>query len=154
MTMRRPYQIAGSLFLLMAVLVGWQSLTMKFYTHLGPGPGFFPFWLAVALGVVSIVMIAQSTFGPSEPMPADFRPTRGGVLRMATVVVTLAATAALLEPLGFRLTMFAALLFLLAALGRQVWFVTVLIAAAGSFGAFQVFDGWLRVALPTGVFGL
>ena len=150
MTMRRPNQIAGAAFLLLAVWVAWQALKMRFYSHLGPGPGFFPFFLALALGIVSLAMIVQATIGESEPMPAEFFPDRRGVLRVLAVFVALALTAALLEPLGFRLTMFAALVFLLVALGQQSWIVTLAVATAGSFGAFLLFDRWLRVALPTG----
>ena len=152
MTMRRPNQIAGAAFLLLAAWVAWQALKMRFYSHLGPGPGFFPFWLALALGVVSLTMLVQATIGENEPMPADFFPDRRGLLRVLAVFVALAATAALLEPLGFRLTMFAALAFLLVALGRQNWIVTLVVASAGSFGAFLLFDRWLRVSLPTGFF--
>lgn len=152
MTMRRPNQIAGAAFLLLAVWVAWQALKMRFYSHLGPGPGFFPFWLALALGVISLTMIVQASIGESDPMPADFAPDRRGILRVLAVVVALALTAALLEPLGFRLTMFAALAFLLVALGQQSWILTLVVASAGSFGAFLLFDRWLRVALPTGLF--
>ena len=80
-------------------------------------------------------------------------PDRSGVLRVVAVAAALALTAALLEPLGFRLTMFAALAFLLIALGGQGVIVTVLVASAGSFGAFLLFDRWLRVTLPVGIFG-
>lgn len=153
MTMRRPNQIAGVAFLLLAVWVAWQALKMRFYSHLGPGPGFFPFWLALALGVVSLAMLVQATVGASEPKPVGFVPDRRGILRVIAVFVALALTAALLEPLGFRLTMFAALAFLLVALGQQNWFVTLAVASAGSFGAFLLFDRWLRVTLPTGIFG-
>jgi putative tricarboxylic transport membrane protein len=68
-------------------------------------------------------------------------------------VAALALTALLFEPLGFRLTMFAALAFLLFALGGQGWLTTLLVASAGSFGAFLLFDRWLRVTLPVGIFG-
>lgn len=153
MTMRRPNQIAGAAFLVLAIWVAWQALKMRFYSHLGPGPGFFPFWLALALGLVSLLMIVQATIGESEPMPADFVPGRRGFLRVMAVVAALALTAALLEPLGFRLTMFATLAFLLVALGRQSWFVTLAVASAGSFGTFLLFDRWLRVALPIGILG-
>jgi hypothetical protein len=153
MTMRRPYQIAGGAFLLLALFVGWQALKMRFYSHLGPGPGFFPFWLATAFGVLAVVMIVQATVGAPESRPSGFAPDRSGILRVVAVAAALALTAALLEPLGFRLTMFAALAFLLVALGGQGWIVTALVASAGSFGAFLLFDRWLRVALPVGVFG-
>ena len=154
MSMRRPYQIVGAAFFVLAVAFARQALGMRFYSHLGPGPGFFPFWLAVALGIISIAMIAEASFRPCEPMPDEFVPARDGVVRIFAVVAALAMTAALIEPLGFRLTMFGALVFLLAGLGGQGWRVTLAIAFVGSFGAFELFDRWLRVALPIGFFGI
>ena len=152
--MRRTYQIVGAAFFLLAAAFAWQALGMRFYSHLGPGPGFFPFWLAVALGIIAIAMMVEARFRNREPMPDGFIPSREGMMRVAAVVIALAMTAALLEPLGFRLTMFAALGFLLAGLGGQSWRVALVIAFAGSFGTFELFDRWLRVTLPTGIFGI
>jgi len=62
--------------------------------------------------------------------------------------------AALLEPLGFRLTMLAFLAALLVALGARSAVAVSLTALAGSFGVFHVFYYWLKVPLPIGAFGL
>jgi hypothetical protein len=43
--------------------------------------------------------------------------------------------------------------FLLVALGRQGILVTAIVSVTGSFGVFYVFDQWLKVPLPRGVFG-
>lgn len=50
MSMRPSCQITGVLFILLAAFVARESLDLKFYTQLGPGPGFFSFWLALVLG--------------------------------------------------------------------------------------------------------
>jgi len=153
MSMKRPYQIAGTVLLLLAAFIAWEALKLKFYTHLGPGPGFFSFWLALLLGVLAALMIFQATFRPADPMPEGFFPSRRGFLKMGAILLALAATAALMETLGFRLTMFGVFLFLLCILGRPNWVITLLVSAAGSFGVFYLFDRWLRVPLPTGLFG-
>lgn len=153
MTMRRPYLVTGMALLLLAIFVGVESLQLRYYTPLGPGPGFFPFWLAVILGALAIGMLVQATLGQTEPMPSDFFASRVGYLKMGAIVLSLAGTTALLEPLGFRLTMLAVYLFLLCTLGRQGLVVTALVALAGSFGVYHLFVRWLNVPLPAGVFG-
>ncbi len=153
MNMNRAYQIAGSVFLLLAVFVARESLALKFYTSNGPGPGFFPFWLSVALGLLAVLMILKATFREPEPMPEGFIASRAGYLRAGAIVLALAATTALLEVLGFPLTMFVTILFLLFALGRPGLITTLLVSAVGSFGCFYLFDRWLKVPLPTGFLG-
>jgi putative tricarboxylic transport membrane protein len=135
------------------VWIAVESLQLRYYTSLGPGPGFFSFWLAVILGALAFVMLLQATLGRAEPAPADFFASRTGYLRMGAVVLALAATTALLEPIGFCVAMLAMYLFLLCTLGRRSIVVTALIALSGSFGVYYVFVRWLNVPLPIGVFG-
>jgi len=153
MSMKRPYQITGVVFLILAAFIAWESLELKFYTYIGPGPGFFPFWLALLLGTLSVLMILQATFRRPGPMPADFFAGRAGYLRVGAIVLALAATTVLMEILGFRLTMLGTMILLLFALGRPSLIVTLLVSVIGSFGSFYVFTKLLRVPLPRGFFG-
>ena len=105
------------------------------------------------VGVLAVAMVAQATFGRPEPVPPDFLADRAGYLRMGAVVLSLLATALLLERIGFALTMFAVYLFLLCALGKQRFVTSLLVALVGSFGVYFVFVRWLNVPLPNGVFG-
>ena len=153
MTMRRTYQITGTLFLLFAAFIAIESLKLRYYTPLGPGPGFFSFWLSLIFGGLALVMILQATFGRPEPMPGDFFTDRIGYLRIGAVVLALAFTVYMFEPLGFCLTMFSVCMFLLFALGRQNIIISLLVSLASSFGAFYAFDHWLKVPLPRGILG-
>jgi putative tricarboxylic transport membrane protein len=153
MNMKRPYQITGVVFLVLAVFIAWESLDLKFYTYIGPGPGFFPFWLAIALGVLAVLMIIQATFRRPDPMPEDFFASRAGYLRVGAIVLALTVTTALMDVVGFQLTMLGTIIFLLFALGRPSLIVTLLVSVAGSFGCFYLFDRWMKVPLPSGFFG-
>jgi putative tricarboxylic transport membrane protein len=150
--MRRFYQITGAALLLLAVFVALESLKLKYYTNQGPGPGFFPFWLSLLLGALAIIILLQALRSP-EPMPPDFFASRTGYLRMAAVMAALAGTTALLDPLGFRLTMLAMYLFLLYTFGQRRPVVMTLVSLAGSFGVYHMFVRWLKVPLPIGVLG-
>ncbi len=135
----------------LAAFIAYEALQLRYYTPLGPGPGFFSFWLALILGALGAVMVVQATLRPVEPMPDDFFSDRVGYLRIGAVVLALVGTIYLLEPLGFSLTMFAVCAFLLYALGRQGVVVTLLVSLSCSFGAYYVFNYWLMVPLPRGV---
>jgi putative tricarboxylic transport membrane protein len=152
--MKRPYQITGIVFILFSAFIAWQSLELKFYTSLGPGPGFFPFWLSVFLGLLAANMLYQATFKPQDPMPADFFADAKGYLKVGAILLALVFTVVFMEIIGFRLTMLVFYLFLLFALGRQNVFVTLAVALAGSWGVYQVFVNYLQVPLPVGIFGI
>ena len=81
-------------------------------------------------------------------------PSRQAALQAGGVLVALTAAAALLEPLGFRLTMLLFIAGLLLALGARSPTAIVLTALAGSFGVFHVFFYWLKVPLPIGALGI
>ena len=152
--MNRTYQIAGAAILLLAVFFGYEALQLRYYSELGPGPGFFPLWLSILLGILATIMLVKATVGVREAMPAEFFAEKAGYLRNAAIVCAVIATIALMEWLGFRLTMFVFYLFLLSVLRRQHFVLNIVIALAGSFGVYQVFDHWLATPLPTGIFGV
>ena len=137
----------------LAAFIAHEALHLRYYTPLGPGPGFFSFWLALILAALGTLLVLQATLRPVEPMPDDFFSDRVGYLRIGAVVLALVATIYLLEPVGFSLTMFAVCAFLLYALGRQGVLVTLLVSLSCSFGAYYVFDHWLMVPLPRGLLG-
>jgi putative tricarboxylic transport membrane protein len=148
--MKRPYQIAGVVILLFSAWTLWEALRLSYYTSLGPGPGFFPFWLSIIMGVLAIIMIGQATFRPTDPMPEDFFAPWIGYLRIAAIAGAWAAVILLMNPLGFRLTMLAFLLFLTSTMGRTHPVVTIIVSLAGSFGTYQVFVQLLGIPLPVG----
>lgn len=122
------------------VLVG--SIELGLWTSLGPGPGLFPFAMGCVLVSMSVVWLLQELRRPSEtPEGAD----RGLVL---AVVVSLAILAAVMDILGFQLSMFLFLMYHLKMRGRRAWVSSLIIALAGSVGAFYAFNYGLNVALP------
>ena len=151
--MRRTYQIAGTLFLIFAAFVAYQAMQLRYYTSMGPGPGFFSFWLSLILGGLAIAMILGATFGQPEPMPEDFFCGRGGYLRIGSIILALLFSIFLLEPLGYPLSMLAVCGFLLGYLGRKGIVLTALLSLVSSFGVYYVFDRLLGVPLPRGVLG-
>ena len=122
---------------------------------LGPGSGFFPFWLGIAGAALCIVLLAQSWRGHAIGDGAEGAwPDRAGALRAAVLLGGLVLSALLLAPAGFRLTTFVVTACLLVALGVRRPLVIAAFALAASAGLFHVFYYWLKVPLPVGPFGL
>ncbi len=152
--MNRLYQYTAVICIFFAAFVAYKSLRLRYYTSMGPGPGFFPLWLAILFALLAVVIFCQATFGASHPLPKDFFATRAGYFRIGAILLSLLGTVALLNPLGFRLTTLGFYVFLLTVLGRHRLIVAVLIALVGSFGVYHVFANMLMIPLPVGMFGL
>lgn len=154
MSSRRAWQVASVAFLALSAFALVESLQLSLKDPLGPGPGFFPFWLSLIGGVLALALLVQVSLGWAETPGATLVPERAAARRVGLVLLGLAGAAALLDPLGFRLTLALFNAYLLTALGvRRVW-VTAVFALAGSFGVFYVFYHWLKVPLPVGVLGI
>lgn len=156
--MRLAHQALAVTCLVFSAWVARGALELRLHTSLGPGPGFFPFWLSVAFGGLAVALFCQATFQASGlasgPQADDLPPEPGGVLRIAVILVALGGMIGLLQPLGFRLASFAFHVFLLAGLGWKGWKVIVLTGLLGSFGVYHVFTRYFQVSLPVGLFGI
>jgi putative tricarboxylic transport membrane protein len=130
-----------------------ESLKHNYYgSDFGPGPGFFSFWMGILLMVLSFVQIFMTWRRPAETLPAGFIPNREGIKRMLSIMGALTASLLLMNTLGFSLTMMLFCIFLLRSLGRQPWWLTLVLAVVASFGTRYLF-GLLQVMLPKGFLG-
>jgi putative tricarboxylic transport membrane protein len=143
--MTRGWQAAIAVLLLVFAFFAYESLRLSLRDALGPGPGFFPFWLSVIGGFLGLVLMVQAARGTLEfETPAlkfELRP-------VALVLGGLIVASAALDVLGFRLAMLALLPYLLIVLGARNWLAIALFSLAGSFGVYHVFSGFLKVQLP------
>jgi putative tricarboxylic transport membrane protein len=142
---KRGWQAAIAVLLALFAFFAVESLRLSLRDALGPGPGFFPFWLSVVGGLLAVVLLIQLGRGradfEADTLKFELRP-------VALVLGGLIVATALLEALGFRIAMLLLLVYLLVALGVRNWIVIGVFALAGSFGVFHVFTGLLKVQLP------
>ena len=152
--MRRGWQVAAWTLLLICLLFSYESFQLSLSDTLGPGPGFFPFWLGMLGAVLAVALLVQLHLNTVDLGASVLEFDRAGVRSVIQVVVALAAGSALLEIVGFRVSMLLLLGYLLFILDVRNWLVIAVFAAAGSFGVFHVFFHLLRVPLPMGILGL
>jgi len=153
--MKRAWQIMCLAFLAAAVVTLIASFAYPYKDRLGPGPGFFPVWLSLITGGLSLALFAQVTwsrkapFTPGSPLPEE----RAGTIRIFIILGALVWSLVFLDLLGFRITLLLFLIFLPLALGMRNWIIVLAFSLLGSFGVFHVFYYWLKVPLPMGVLG-
>jgi len=140
-------RVSALFWLAVAIFAIAQGYALKLGTLHQPGPGFFPFWGGVVLGLLALVLLASAR-GPGTMRPLSvFRSPR---LLVATAA--LLAYVLLLEPLGF---VSVTLLFLLVLfrVERRGWVFSALSAVAGTLVCYALFQLWLKTQLPVGPFG-
>jgi hypothetical protein len=145
---RRVYQATAVVFLALGVYVAVAARGMEYFTPIGPGAGFFPFWLGLLMAALAAVWLGQVSFGGPVALPPDLVPDRAGALRTVAVALALVLLTGLIDRVGYCLAMFAFTLGLLAVVGRQPRVVSLPMALAASFGLYYVFRYWLGVQLP------
>jgi hypothetical protein len=134
--------------------MGYTAYGYSLRDTLGPGAGFFPFWLSALGMALCAALLIQSLKGNSISDSSEaLLPRAEGARRAAAMLAALAGAAVLLVPLGFRLTMLAFTVGLLLALGVRRPVTIAVVALLCSFGLFHVFYHWLQVPLPVGVLG-
>lgn len=107
------------------------------------GPAVFPMALAIALGGLSVYLIVR-------PDPEPDWPKRRALLKQVLTLVAFVGYTYLLEPLGFLVSTFVAVVVLGWLLGARLW-------QAGAAGVaiaavlFVLFDTVLGLPLPAGV---
>lgn len=144
-----PSVLAGiGAFAAVGVYVLVSSVGLGLWTSLGPGPGLFPFAMGAVLAAMSAVWLLQELRRPSE--------TAEGVDSglVIAVVASLVVLAAVMDLLGFQLSMFLFLMYHLKLRGRRAWPSSLVTALVGSVGAFYAFNYGLNVALPVSAFPL
>lgn len=154
--MRQGRLIATGAMLAFCLFAIWQSLLLSLTDRLGPGPGFFPFWLALVGAVLALALLVTTFRQAAEPADATIRilPHGAGGRRWFAIVALLAAATVAMDFAGFRLSMLVFNAALVIALGERRWWIVAIFAVLGSFGVYYVFTTWLDVLLPVGRFGI
>jgi putative tricarboxylic transport membrane protein len=138
-------RLAGLALLALAVAYGVTAGGYQAMIGDPLGPAVFPVALAIVLGLLSLYLIVRPDAEPDWP--------RGRALvKQVLTVAAFVAYAWLLEPLGFLVSSFLAVVVLGWLLGARLWQA----AAAGAAIAvvlFVTFDTLLGLPLPAGVLG-
>ena len=146
--MVRTDAVAAGAVLVLAAVALHEAGQLPFGTVRDPGPGFLPWWIGTTLGLLAVLLLGQA-LAARPPARAAGRGRR--VLGVAGLVGALAAYVALLEPLGYPLSTFLLVLFLLRVVDPHRWTQALGVAAVAAVGSYVVFAVWLKVPLPPGL---
>ena len=120
-----------------------------------PGPGFFPFWVAVSLALLSLYLI-YSTFKrePSRQDEKKILPQRHALVRVATILLLLAVAAGVMKFLGFPLTLAVFTAAILMILERYSVLKSIAYGIAYAAVTWFIFEYMMTMGFPKGFLGI
>jgi len=139
------------------LVVGFLICEESYRIHLGnfrnPGPGFLPFGSGFVLGGLALVIMINGWRKRVGERKA-FWEERNRWPKVAMTLVFIFVYGLLLEPLGFLLTTFLIMGFLLRLIEPQRWRTVIAGAVLSALGSYLIFQVWLEVELPKGFLGI
>ena len=142
---------AGALFwVAVGVLACYGASRLGIGNVAEPGAGFIFFWSGLVLIILSLIVFAdavRSSEATVQAIPEINWP------KIALVLFSLLLYAFFLERLGFVLTTFALMSFLLGCIQGTGWLRSLGIAGAAVLTSYAMFELWLKIRLPKGIFG-
>ncbi len=149
--MARRDGFAALAMLLVAGATVYESAKLPFGVARNPGPGFMPWWIGVALGILSVLLGAHALRTGRIEGPAR-RSERGAWRQVAGLLVALALYVAALSPLGYPASTFLLVLLMLRSMARARPVLALGLAVLAAGGSYLLFAVWLKVPLPPGPF--
>jgi len=148
---RRIDQISGLLWLMVGIFVILGSRDLLYTDEFGPGPGFFPFWLGLAVSLLGVGLLLHKTFHREDEESISFSGKRAA-LQMIAVMASFFAFVFLIAKTGFYLAAGLFFFVLLWAVEKKGWKFSLAVAIIAALAVWGIFGVALKIELPRGFF--
>ena len=149
--------VSGLLLLLFGIYTGSTALTYGYMSEYGPGAGFYPFWVAVMLCILSIVLIVRGWIDVRKGNN-KLDPSLKMLVRPMTLAIALGilfAVALFLEKIGFVITVGLSAAFYSKTVKIDYpWLNAIAFGMVSSLVIYVAFRYVLGINLPRGVLPL
>ena len=142
--------------ILLGLTISIWSATFPLGGVKDPGPALLPVACGLILMLLGVILFVQNKGEKADSSEEPRRPLfpHGAAgRRVAFTLGGMLLSGVLFVPLGFALTVFLLILFLMRTIQPQTWKVTVLYAFLSAAGSYVVFKLLLKSQLPSGVLG-
>jgi putative tricarboxylic transport membrane protein len=142
--------ISGIFWLIFSLIVSIESYRVGLGTLHKPGPGFLFFWTSIFLGIMSLITLVRGwrtkkDRGSGIPIFGKLN-----ITKIILVLISAFLYALLMETLGFILVTLLLFIFLLRAIEKKAWLLTISVSITVSAIAYLIFETWLKCQLPKG----
>lgn len=145
--------LSGFFWLAISIFVCVESIQVSLGTFHSPGPGFLPFWAGVVLGTFSIILIV-TTFLNKRGKGKLIEMWKGvGWKKVVLVLFSLFLYIILLPRIGYMIATFGLMIFMSGIIKRSKLWIEVVIPLITVLASYFIFNTWLGIQLPKGIFG-
>ncbi|MBM3601528.1 MAG: tripartite tricarboxylate transporter TctB family protein [Alphaproteobacteria bacterium] len=130
-----------------------QASKLPYWSDFAPGSGFLPFWLGVALVIMVAAFLLQSFRAAPVDAQSEAPVDAGGRGRIVQIMLGLIACLALLEWVGFVVSVGLYLAFLIGWVERRTLVETAAVSLGTVAFLWLLFKKWLGVPFPEGPWG-
>jgi len=153
--MRKADQWSGLAILIISIFICWGALKLPYGNLHEPGPGFFPLWIGIILGSMSIGLIFRVTRQKEGArLVKEFLAERMRWGKVLSVIIALSIYSVALEYVGYLFLTFLLMFFFLRFVDPQRWRTVIVWALVGALGSYFIFEMWLKLRLPKGFLGV
>jgi len=154
--MKTKDQISSIILLIISILTCLGSSRLNIGSVNNPGSGFFPFFLGMVIGSLSLLIMIKTMLGKQvstnkKNLLWEFGKRKKKVLYL---ILALGSYGLLLERLGYILTTILLFVFILKGITSQKWYVVLVAALFASIGSYTIFHLVLKIQLPDGPLGM
>jgi putative tricarboxylic transport membrane protein len=132
-----------------------EGLQLGFGSFGVPGPGFLPVLIGGILAGLSLGLFVKSLLLKTEPEEiASFWKEKGSWKKVLFTLLSLVLYLFFLDYLGYILTTFLFLCYLVKFIGKRGWVVSLSVSILATVISYGVFARWMEVPLPRGIFNI
>lgn len=148
--MKRAETAVAALLVLGALVLLREALRLPVtWTAIGPGAGFFPFWLALGVAAFGSIVVVQSLLQRVGNSGEAFIPGRAWK-PLLIVFLPMVAVVGVMDYLGIYLGGGLYLAGYMRLVGRHRWLSVALVSVLVPLVLFFIFERWFLLPLPKG----
>lgn len=155
MDQNKKEQVSSIFLLLFSVFICFFSYKLSIGSIHNPGGGFFPFYLGIILGLLSIKNLTKAI--AQRKIAVETTKTSDAGINWKNIIVTCVVLffyPLLLSILGFPISTFLFTVLFLRLIEPQRWPVVLGTGGAVAIVFYFIFQYWLKIQFPTGIFGV
>jgi putative tricarboxylic transport membrane protein len=151
--MRRYDLWMSIIWFILSAVICYHAVELRLGSVRSFGPGFIFFWTGVALGLLSIILFIRALMEKGEDRSVkDSRVfANANWPKKIAAILSLTFYAAAYEKLGFLVSTFLLVAFLLYSIEAKKWYVVVGVASVTSVVIYIFFVILLQTRLPRGI---
>jgi putative tricarboxylic transport membrane protein len=134
------------------IYVVYGGSKLSYVSDVGPGPGFFPFWIGIGFLLLGAYQMVLS-YASARRHSGHVAPLWSGSGRALGAWIGLAVAIALFRWIGFALGFVLLTIFLIVVLDRRPVVLALGIGAGLALAFYLLFEIALGVSLPVGPWG-